>query len=140
MHLGLASNRLTELPEGKFESLTKLTSLTLNDNRIRSINGSWFGANNSLAHLDIQKTNITELRRENLAHLTRLTFLTISQTQLSYIEPGSLIPLHELLSVDLTHNRLTQFNVTEQFTTVTKELAVFYIDNKQSIDHIARWS
>lgn len=50
---------------------------------------------------------------------------------MSHIEPGTFMPLHKLHVLNLSNNRLTQFNVTEQLTTAMNQLTNLNLDDNQ---------
>jgi hypothetical protein len=102
--LDLSENQFTELPD-VIPSLTKLTSLSLAQNKLQVLNKE-IGYLSLLQGLDLSNNNLTELPEE-IGNLKSLTYLFSSENQISIL-PSSIENFTELLNLDLSANEFSE--------------------------------
>uniref|UniRef100_A0A8C2YK38 Leucine rich repeats and immunoglobulin like domains 1 n=1 Tax=Chinchilla lanigera TaxID=34839 RepID=A0A8C2YK38_CHILA len=107
----LNNNELTAIPSLGAASV-HVTSLSLQHNKIRSVEGSQLKAYLSLEVLDLSLNNITEIRSTCFPHGLRIKELNLGGNRIGTLEPGAFDGLsRSLLTLRLSKNRITQLPV-----------------------------
>uniref|UniRef100_A0A8C0DXW3 Leucine rich repeats and immunoglobulin like domains 1 n=1 Tax=Balaenoptera musculus TaxID=9771 RepID=A0A8C0DXW3_BALMU len=107
----LNNNELTAIPSLGAAS-SRILSLFLQHNRIRSVEGSQLKAYVSLEVLDLSSNNITEIRSTCFPHGLPIKELNLASNRLSSLESGAFDGLsRSLLTLRLSKNRITQLPV-----------------------------
>ncbi|XP_072454828.1 leucine-rich repeats and immunoglobulin-like domains protein 1 isoform X2 [Notamacropus eugenii] len=130
--LNLSNNKLTDVNPAAFENLVKLQEVHLNNNeltvipslgtassrilslylqhnKIRSIEGSQLKPYISLQTLDLSFNNVTEVRNTCFPHGLHIKELHLGSNRISTLEPGAFDSLsRSLLTLRLNKNRITQ--------------------------------
>ncbi|XP_036353349.2 leucine-rich repeats and immunoglobulin-like domains protein 1 [Ochotona princeps] len=133
--LNLSSNKLSEIDPAVFEDLlnlrevylnnneltavpslgaasSRVTSLFLQHNRIRSVQGQQLKAYLSLEVLDLSSNNITEVRSTCFPPGLRIRELNLASNRIGTLESGAFDGLsRSLLTLRLSKNRITQLPV-----------------------------
>ncbi|XP_063116283.1 leucine-rich repeats and immunoglobulin-like domains protein 1 isoform X2 [Cavia porcellus] len=109
--LYLNNNELTAIPSLGAASV-HVISLSLQHNKIRSVEGSQLKAYLSLEVLDLGLNNITEIRSTCFPHGLRLRELNLASNRIGTLESGAFDGLsRSLLTLRLSKNRITQLPV-----------------------------
>ncbi|XP_029634314.1 insulin-like growth factor-binding protein complex acid labile subunit [Octopus sinensis] len=100
-HLDFSSNKITRDHLEHFKNLSKLETLKLDNNRIKSLSGDIFQNMNKLKTLSVRNNQLTKLRKTYLNGLNNLRELFLSGNQL-IIEATTMteVPLLEILYLD----------------------------------------
>ncbi|XP_013011788.1 leucine-rich repeats and immunoglobulin-like domains protein 1 isoform X3 [Cavia porcellus] len=107
----LNNNELTAIPSLGAASV-HVISLSLQHNKIRSVEGSQLKAYLSLEVLDLGLNNITEIRSTCFPHGLRLRELNLASNRIGTLESGAFDGLsRSLLTLRLSKNRITQLPV-----------------------------
>ncbi|XP_022428315.1 leucine-rich repeats and immunoglobulin-like domains protein 1 [Delphinapterus leucas] len=107
----LNNNELTAIPSLGAAS-SRILSLFLQHNRIRSVEGSQLKAYVSLEVLDLSSNNITEIRSTCFPHGLPIKELNLASNRISTLESGAFDGLsRSLLTLRLSKNRITQLPV-----------------------------
>ncbi len=109
-YLELMENRLTTLSNGLFSDLGKLVHLNVNWNNISEIQKDAFSGLNNLKVLSIEHNKLQILRPGDFAHLTSLNELSIGYNYFQALEPGTLPPTINKLSLVFSHGLRTLEN------------------------------
>ncbi|XP_056007243.1 leucine-rich repeat-containing protein 15-like isoform X5 [Ostrea edulis] len=105
--LDLDSNQITTLPNGIFDALTSLQTLSLGWNKITTLPIGIFDALTSLQKLYLSGNNITTLPIGIFDALTSLQTLLLENNKLTTLQTGIFDQLGNLQTLDLEHNKLT---------------------------------
>ena len=128
--LDLSGNKLEghSIMEQKFYELNRLKVLNMERNPLQFILKGAFSFTELpiLRHLDLSHCEINEIYEDAFA-LTDLVSLDLSWNKLETINPDSYHMLHELKTLDLSHNRLT---VLDQIPSLFK-ISVLNLDNNE---------
>ncbi|KAM8868367.1 leucine-rich repeats and immunoglobulin-like domains protein 1 [Synchiropus picturatus] len=109
--LRLDHNELTSIPD-LGQAASKIISLYLHHNKIRTVEGRLAGKLISVETLDLSNNDITELRGHSFPAGLRITDLYLSNNKISVLEVGALDHLASTLQVlRLSRNRISQIPV-----------------------------
>uniref|UniRef100_A0A2K5IZK4 Ig-like domain-containing protein n=1 Tax=Colobus angolensis palliatus TaxID=336983 RepID=A0A2K5IZK4_COLAP len=107
----LNNNELTAIPSPGAAS-SRVISLFLQHNKIRSVEGSQLKAYLSLEVLDLSSNNITEVRNTCFPHGPPIKELNLAGNRIGILELGAFDGLSQsLLTLRLSTNRITQLPV-----------------------------
>ncbi|XP_037655857.1 leucine-rich repeats and immunoglobulin-like domains protein 1 isoform X2 [Choloepus didactylus] len=107
----LNSNELTAIPSLGAAS-SHIISLFLQNNKIRSVEGSQLQPYLSLEALDLSSNNITEIRSSCFPHGLQIKELNLASNRIGTLESGAFDGLsRSLLTLRLSKNRITQLPV-----------------------------
>lgn len=120
---------IDEVLEGTFNQSKKLEHLKLPNSAMRSLGSSWFSEANKIREIYLPHSNITELKRSNFVYLSHLMYLYLDHAQIAYIENGAFEPLRELNTLNLSYNRLVQFDVSALFGPASNRLTRLSLNN-----------
>ncbi|XP_052286863.1 leucine-rich repeat neuronal protein 3-like [Dreissena polymorpha] len=87
---------------------TKMTFLSLRNNKLTLINGSI--ANDNLQTLDLSNNNISVVADEAFKKTTKLKVVNLSQNYLTVISSSLFRSLHELSALDLSYNNINSID------------------------------
>ncbi|KAG8227948.1 hypothetical protein J437_LFUL008392 [Ladona fulva] len=106
--LRLGENLIENLPKGLFQRSKFLSSLSLDGNRIGSIEDGLFSPlEKSLKELRLQGNRLEEVDRDDLHPLPSLLELHLQRNRLSTVAPGAFRSLRAIQHANLAGNRLT---------------------------------
>ena len=112
LDLSAGTNReacgLTDLPDGIFRGLPRLTRLVLSDNHLDGLRASMFDGLDSLATLEVRAANLAALPEGVFRHLPALSRLDLSENRLTAIPPRLFALAPRLTSLDLADNELAE--------------------------------
>ncbi|XP_004372826.1 leucine-rich repeats and immunoglobulin-like domains protein 1 [Trichechus manatus latirostris] len=107
----LSNNELTAIPSLGAAS-SRIVSLFLQHNKIRSVEGNQLKAYLSLEVLDLSSNNITEIRSACFPHGLHIKELNLASNRIGALESGAFDGLsRSLLTLRLSKNRIAQLPV-----------------------------
>lgn len=89
----------------------KLTTIKINQNRIKEIEPRTFSDLTRLQAVDLSANEVTRLETKTFNNLPNLTKLHLCRNKISVIDSGALTDLPQLRDIDLSFNKLSEFNV-----------------------------
>ncbi|XP_038157016.1 toll-like receptor 13 [Cyprinodon tularosa] len=104
--LSLDRNRIRDTDSGWFHSLKGLTCLSLMKNEITELEANVFNALTSLEQLYLQFNLLRSLKKKTFGNLRRLKKLNLSLNIICFIEVGTFQDLTNLRYLDLSGNRI----------------------------------
>ena len=110
-HLDLSHNQLSILTEstGLFEPMSStMSSLRLNNNRLKTIEAKVFHTLVNLKELDLSANELAAIDRNTLEGLGRLTHLLLANNDLINVHVEAFKSVPEILVLDLSHNKLRE--------------------------------
>ncbi len=104
--LHLYDNALETLPEGAFDQLGDLSSLSLSNNQLTTLPGGIFAGLKNLQELFLSHNRLATLPDGIFAGLTNLKGLSLAGNKFATLPLGIFAGLSNLKQLALTHNRL----------------------------------
>ncbi|XP_075468946.1 uncharacterized protein LOC142502040 [Ascaphus truei] len=102
VYLNISFNFLTSLKQGQFACLGNLKVLTLNDNKIYTIEESTFSGLEKLEFLNLEYNNIYRIGEYDFTNLFSLKQLNLNENKLSTIDDYAFSDLQQLEDISLT--------------------------------------
>ncbi|KAM7424605.1 hypothetical protein PAMA_000793 [Pampus argenteus] len=103
--LSLSANRISMIPFGSFDNVTRLTSLWMAHNEIFSIEQGTLTPLVHLCNFDISNNKIVDFPWEDLQNLTALKMLKMNHNEMVNLPRDAFSNLHDLRSLRLNNNK-----------------------------------
>ena len=107
-------NRMIEIGPNGFPVST-LQHLDISHNKLSMVNENAFDATFNLKHLNLSYNPIGYLEVKTFARLTKLEVLSLRRTGIISIQPGTFSQQQNLISLDLSGNRLKNLEINQVF-------------------------
>lgn len=125
--LDLSDNKITRLESNSFKSLKNLISFEISNNPLNgNLEENTFEGLNSLPSLDISCTLLTTIQNGSFNGMAQLINLNISRSQIKTLQFNSFIHTGAMETLDLSHNKITEFNINN---TQISNLNILYLNN-----------
>uniref|UniRef100_A0A3Q1FX44 LRRNT domain-containing protein n=1 Tax=Acanthochromis polyacanthus TaxID=80966 RepID=A0A3Q1FX44_9TELE len=120
--LSLSANKISFIPLGSFDNVTRVTSLWMAHNEIVSIEHGTLSPLVHLRNFDISHNKIVDFPWEDLQNLTALNMLKMNHNEMVHLPRDAFVNLSDLRSLRLNNNRFVTIDCEVQvlFTTRRK--------------------
>uniref|UniRef100_A0A3Q1F2B8 Immunoglobulin superfamily containing leucine-rich repeat protein 2-like n=1 Tax=Acanthochromis polyacanthus TaxID=80966 RepID=A0A3Q1F2B8_9TELE len=103
--LSLSANKISFIPLGSFDNVTRVTSLWMAHNEIVSIEHGTLSPLVHLRNFDISHNKIVDFPWEDLQNLTALNMLKMNHNEMVHLPRDAFVNLSDLRSLRLNNNR-----------------------------------
>lgn len=130
--LNLSHNEIRALKTQCFSMVTSLLTLDLSHNNVTHLSEHIFDSVHNLEYLDMSFIPVdNNLSVGTFAYLSNLKFLSLSNTNITTIQPGTFLHQHELLSLDLSVNKLKEIDFKSVFLPILHNLQSLNLSHNQ---------
>uniref|UniRef100_A0A3P8RI77 Immunoglobulin superfamily containing leucine-rich repeat 2 n=1 Tax=Amphiprion percula TaxID=161767 RepID=A0A3P8RI77_AMPPE len=106
--LSLSANKISLIPVGSFDNITRVTSLWMAHNEIVSIEHGTLSPLVHLRNFDISHNKLIDFPWEDLQNLTALDMLKMNHNEMVHLPRDAFVNLNDLRSLRLNNNRFVQ--------------------------------
>ena len=99
-------NELARLPDGVFDELSELRSLTLGGNKLTDLPAGTFKNNANLEYMWAEENSLRRLRKETFAHLSEMKEMRFGINKITELPVGFFDNMPELTTIDLSGNSI----------------------------------